>query len=115
MLIHVFTTLIALIFSLFSTAVISYVAMATPIGPWMEMTLGLLGTIIFQLFLSRAAVITRMHSLALVTAAGGIGAAVAMACAFSFPTLYFLDPNLFGLWLQQPLYFAALLAGLVIA
>lgn len=113
MYIALFTTLIAIIFSALSTAILAYVAMATPIGPWMEMTLVLIGTIIFQL--CRTSINARMHGLALATAAGGIGAAVAMACAFSFPTLYFLDPITFNIWISQPFYFAAILAGLVIA
>ena len=89
--------------------------MATPIGPWMEMTLVLMGTIIIKAVAHRMSVTARMHSLALATAAGGIGGAVAMACAFSFPTLYFLDPVLFNSWLAQPFYFCAFLAALVLS
>jgi len=113
MYIALFTALIAIIFSTLSTAILAYVAMATPIGPWMEMTLVLIGTIIFKLCCT--SLNARMQGLALATAAGGIGAAVAMACAFSFPTLYFLDPITFNSWISQPFYFAAILAGLVIA
>ncbi len=115
MIMYLLTTLIAVLFSILSTAVISYVAMATPIGPWMEMTLVLLGTIIFKVFAQRVAVTTQMRSLALATAAGGIGGAVATACAFSFPTLYFLDPALFNSWISSPFYFSAVLAALIIA
>ena len=112
---YLFTTSLAFLFSLFSTAVISYIAMATPIGPWMEMTLVLMGTIIIKAVAHRISITGQMHSLALATAAGGIGGAVAMACAFSFPTLYFLDPVLFNSWLSQPFYFCAFLAALVLA
>jgi hypothetical protein len=109
------TAVLALFFSLLATAIISYVAMATPIGPWMEMTLVLIGTIIFRFFTKKISAITQMHALAYATAAGGIGGAVAIACAFSFPTLYFLDPALFNSWMAKPFYFAAILAGLVLA
>ena len=112
---YLLTTFIAFLFSLFSTAVISYVAMATPIGPWMEMTLVLLGTIIFRSFMHRASTKIQMRSLAFTTAAGGIGGAVAMACAFSFPTLYFLDPQLFSSMMNNPFYFCSMMAALVIA
>ena len=115
MLMHLFTSLIAFLFSLFSTAVISYVAMATPIGPWMEMTLVLMGTIIFRALIRHVSATTQMRSLAFATASGGIGGSVAMACAFSFPTLYFLDPTLFNNWMNSPLYFCTILAALVIA
>lgn len=109
------TFFLALFFSLIATAIISYVAMATPIGPWMEMTLVLIGTIIFRFFTKKISATTQMHSLAFATAAGGISGSVAIACAFSFPTLYFLDPALFNAWMAKPLYFSAILAGLVVA
>ncbi len=109
------TLILALFFSVIATTIISYVAMATPIGPWMEMTLVLIGTIIFRFFSNKIAATTQMRALAFATAAGGIGGAVAMACAFSFPTLYFLDPALFNHWMAHPLYFSTILAGLVLA
>ena len=89
--------------------------MATPIGPWMEMTLVLVGTLLFRAFAHWITLKTQMRSLALATAAGGIGGAVAMACAFSYPTLYFLDPTLFASWMHTPLYFSTILAALVLA
>ena len=114
-LVRILPALLAILFSLIATAVISYVAMATPIGPWMEMTLVLIGTIIFRVCAHQIALATQMRSLAFATAAGGIGGAVAMACAFSFPTLYFLDPQLFNAWMVKPFYFSAILAGLILA
>ena len=114
-LVRIMPALLAILFSLIATSVISYIAMATPIGPWMEMTLVLIGTIIFRVCAHQIALATQMRSLAFATAAGGIGGAVAMACAFSFPTLYFLDPALFNAWMVKPFYFSAILAGLVLA
>ena len=114
MLIALFTVALAILFSLFSTAVISYVAMATPIGPWMEMTLVLIGTIILRVFAHRVSLNSQMRSIALATASGGIAGAVATACAFSFPTLYFLDASLFNTLMAHPFYFAALLCALVL-
>lgn len=114
MLVVFFTVLISLLFSIFSTIIISYVAMATPIGPWMEMTLVLLGTIMCKTILASLAQKKQTEFLALATAAGGIGGAVAMACAFSFPTLFFLNTPLFNSWVSAPIYFCVLLASLVI-
>lgn len=115
MLISLITGILSILFSLVSTVVISYIALATPIGPWMEMTLVLLGTLFFNTVMTKISAYQKIHALAFSTAAGGIAGAVAMACAFSFPTLYFLDPSLFASWMSNPLLFIALLASLVIA
>ena len=109
------TTIIALIFSLFATIIISYVALATAIGPWIEITLVLLGALIFRIIAQHISTVTRIQSIALATAAGGIGGALAMACAFSFPTLYFLDQAAWNTWMQNPFSFAALLMALCFA
>jgi hypothetical protein len=115
MIISIITIIVSILFSLLSTVVIGYIALATPIGPWMEMTLVLLGTLFFNLIFSKVSQAHKVQALAFSTAAGGIAGAVAMACAFSFPTLYFLDPNLFNTWMSNPFTFIALLAALVIA
>lgn len=115
MLISIMICIISILFSFLSTVVIGYIALATPIGPWMEMTLVLLGTLIFNLLFTKLSASNKVQALAFSTAAGGIAGAVAMACSFSFPTLYFLDPTLFNSWLANPILFIALLATLVIA
>jgi|GEM_PF-373010 len=100
------------LFSLFTTMVMSYISMATPIGPWMEATVVLLATLIFK-GIFRIAPTKQMATIGIVTAAGSLGGIIATACAFSFPTLFFLDKDLFDAWLAQPLYFATILGALV--
>jgi hypothetical protein len=104
---------IAIFFSILATTMMSYLCLAMPIGPWVEGTLVLLGIIIFRLVVRQAPSSYYTRAIGLSTAAGGIGGIAATAIAFSFPTLYFLDPNIFNTWLQHPLYFASILAGLV--
>lgn len=99
--------------SLIATTIMSYICMATPIGPWIETTIVLIGSIIVHIFFETAA--TRTKILGLSTAAAGMGGIIATACGFSFPTLFFLQPEIFNAWLNQPLYFCAVMAGLVIA
>ncbi len=101
-----------ILFSLFTTMVMSYISMATPIGPWMEATVVLLATLIFK-GIFRIAPTKQMAAIGIVTAAGSLGGIIATACAFSFPTLFFLDKDLFNAWLAQPLYFATILGVLV--
>lgn len=97
--------------SVLSTAVMSYISMATPIGPWIAPTLVLLAMLIFKLFHQH----NSAQSIALATCAGSIGGILATAFGFSFPTLYFLDPRLFNSWMSNPIYFGIVLAALALA
>ncbi len=111
---YVLAFVLAIFFTVLSTAIMSYLAMAVPIGPWIEATLVLIGTIICRSIL-RQSLYQMVTPLLLAVAAGGIGGIIATACAFSFPTLFFLDPILFDRWFSQPLYFSAIMGGLVLA
>lgn len=104
----IFTVALVILFSFFSTAVMSYISMATPIGPWIAPTITLLSLLIFKVF----AVKNPTRSLVLVTVASSIGGIVATACGFSYPTLFFLDPVLFNSWMESPRYFAMIMAGM---
>jgi uncharacterized oligopeptide transporter (OPT) family protein len=76
----------------------SYITLATPIGPWMGPTLALMGTVLLQAFGKR---ISRDQMLFAVIS-GSLGGILATALSFSFPTLYFLNPTLFNQWMSQP-------------
>lgn len=110
-----FTLSITLILSFFSTAIMSYISMATPIGPWIETTIVLAGMILYGAFRSWYTPQGRMHALGLTAAASGIGGILATACGFSFPTFYFLDKAAFCQLLATPWYFAFLLSMLALA
>src|SRR5260221_12700867 len=96
--------ILSIALSLFSTIVMSYVSLATPIGPWIAPTLVFIGLLISK-------VIARItnSSLSYAVSAGSIGGILATACAFSFPTIYFLDPALFNTWMSSPLFFSVML------
>ncbi len=101
-----FTIGIAVLLSFFSTAIMTYIAMATPIGPWIETTLVLSGMLIFYLLNRFYTESGKMKALGLTTAAGGIGGILATACGFSFPTLFFIDNPAFCDLMAHPLQFA---------
>jgi len=82
----------------------SYVALATPIGPWIAPTLVFIALLFSKLFFRMSAT-----GIAHAVSAGSIGGIVATACAFSFPTIYFLDSVTFNTWMQSPLFFSGLL------
>lgn len=108
---NIVALLLTIVLSIFSTGVMSYIAMATPIGPWIAPTLVLVGSILLRMILYRKSETTLM----LATAGGSLGGIIATACGFSFPTLYFLDPTLFNSWVADPLYFAGIVTWLTLA
>jgi OPT oligopeptide transporter protein len=100
--------LVAVILVFFSTAVMSYVSMATPIGPWIAPTLVLFAYVLLKLLRTQPTT-TKMIGLISLSSIGGI---LATACGFSFPALYFLDTVLFNEWLSKPWYFVSMLSSL---
>jgi len=102
---------LSIIFSIFSTVVMSYISMATPIGPWIAPTIALLAMLLLKLFSIKH---NNVERVGLITTAGSIGGILATGMGFSFPTLYFVDPILFNEWLASPLYFVGILAALSI-
>lgn len=105
------TVLLSLFLSFFSTTVMSYISMATPIGPWIAPTLVLLLLVISK-FLRKTLL---KEEIVLPVVAGSVGGIMATACGFSFPTLYFLNPILFNEWLLHPFFFSVTLSFLTLS
>lgn len=101
---NIISITISIALSLFSTIVMSYVSLATPIGPWIAPTL-----VFIVLLVSKLLIGISSTSMSYMVSAGSMGGILATACAFSFPTIYFLDPSLFDIWMGSPLFFCALL------
>ena len=58
-----------IVFAIISTAILSYISMAVMIGPWIELTIILLASLLFNIMLARfVAQKVRTNSIALVTA-----------------------------------------------
>lgn len=103
-----FAVMLGALLSVLSTAVMSYISMATPIGPWIAPTLAL-----FTMIIARG--VPRFFSItdsALSVISASIGGILATACGFSFPALYFLQKPLFESWLSKPFFFMGILSGL---
>lgn len=103
--------LIASLLSIFSTTVMSYIALAASIGPWIETTLVLVSMFVFQMVIRGRSKINYVESVGLTTAAGGVGGILATGLAFSLPTLYFLSPDIFNSWLERPIFFAVVVSS----
>ena len=118
MCVRILTIIVAVLLSLFSTVVMSYISMAIPIGPWIAPTLALLAIIIFGIFCPSTKLRTdgKKHNcsqqVALATVAGSVGGILATALGFYFTTLYFLDVDLFTSWLENPMYFIFVVSGI---
>lgn len=104
----------SIMFSVFATAIMSYVSMATPIGPWVELITVLAATLFFRLVCGYVASERLKNAVGLTTAAAGIAGIVATVCGFTVPTLHFLDPELFRTWLAHPLDFTAIIGGCIL-
>lgn len=100
---------LSVLLSIFSTAVMSYIAMATPIGPWIDSTLVLIAMLAFRLLRYKKNI---SEQVALVTCAGAVGGILATAMGFTFPTLYFIDPDLFASWMARPWFFCCVVTAL---
>ena len=103
---------VAFLLSLVSTAIMSYISMATPIGPWIDTTLVLCSMLVFAVVGRSLTQAAYTSCVGLPTIAGGIGGIMATGAGFSVPTLYFVDRVLFDSWLQKPFYFAAIISSL---
>ncbi len=99
---------LATFFSIFSTTVMSYITLATPIGPWMGPTLALIGVVLLQSFGS----FLSKKNMLLAVISGSIGGILATALCFAFPCFYFLDPSLFNAWIAHPVKAVGALAAL---
>jgi hypothetical protein len=111
---NLFSFIVTLTLVLFSTGVMSFISMATPIGPWIQPTVVLISIMIFSIFYRN-----NHHNIALTVIGSSIGGILATALGFSFPTLYFLDAPFFNNLMQNPVEFSlticflALTAGLL--
>ncbi|HLB93700.1 MAG TPA: hypothetical protein VJJ81_00460, partial [Candidatus Babeliales bacterium] len=105
--------LVSLILSIFAICVMSYVALATAIGPWIDPTLVLCATLLIRFIFRQTT--ANSSNIALAVISSSIGGILATALGFSFPTLYFLDPVIFKAWMRDPLYFSLIVSSLCLA
>lgn len=119
---NILALLLIVILSTFSVGVMSYVAMATPLGPWIEPTIVLCATLLLRflsLFGMRCFCLSenreqRMRLIVLIVAGSSVGGIIATAMGFSFPALYFLDQTLFLNLMKKPFYFWFATSGLAL-
>jgi hypothetical protein len=104
------TYLLSILFALFSSIVMTYLTIATPIGPWMGPTLALFSLAFFSCVKDKSA--SRMI---LPVLAGSVGGIIATAVGFSYGTIFFVDKDYFNALQQQPIQFFVALFSLIAA
>ena len=107
---NLFIIIPSIVFAIFSTGILSYVSMATMIGPWIAPTLVLMSGIIFKFRIDFRTKKQKNKEIALIQTAGSVGGIIGMGVGFSLPTLYFLDPVLFNNWISKPFSFCFIIA-----
>jgi hypothetical protein len=113
---HALTILVAIIFSIFSTSILSYISLATPIGPWIAPTLAAM-VLVFTGSLGRLVHIRSKMAKEIVvysTIAGSVGGILASALCWTLPTIYFICPQIWTTWVKSPGFFIAVTSMLVL-
>ncbi|MFH1643724.1 MAG: OPT/YSL family transporter [bacterium] len=100
----------SILFSLFSSAVLSYIAMSTMVGPWIAPVLVLIGGLILRFRKIHESQGKINQDIALMQTAGSVGGLIAVGIGFTLPTLFFLDPVSFNNWIKNPFYFCGFIA-----
>lgn len=109
-------TLILLLATVFasglSSAIMLYIALATPMGPWIETTVALI--LLLPLKIVYANVQQQLIVATPLVAAAGVAGIIATATAFSLPAIGFIDPTFFPMLIDRWLFSCALIGGLIV-
>ncbi|MFH1461540.1 MAG: OPT/YSL family transporter [bacterium] len=110
-----FVIIPGIFFAILAAAILSYISMATMVGPWIAPAVVLASSIILRL---RRKIVDKSQvnkELAIIQTVGSVGGIIGVGIGFSLPTLYFLDSNLFNNLISNPLKFSFFIAFLCIA
>lgn len=110
-----FVLFLGIIFTILSGAILSYISMATMIGPWIAPAIVLASSLIFKLKHNNTDKIQQNKALSIIQTIGSVGGIIGVAIGFSLPTLYFLDQNAFNLLTQNAFSFAGMIFVLCLA
>lgn len=96
-----------LLFSIFATVILSYISIATMVGPWIAPTIVLICHILLAGIRNGKEKTAKLVSIQAIGAGGGI---IATGIGFAFPMLYFLDPITFNALMANPWHFCLFLS-----
>jgi|GEM_PF-2682160 len=96
--------ILTLFLTIFSTAALLYISLATGLGPWIAPILVVLV----------GGMIRDTRRALLLTISASLGGAIATGIGFSITTIFFLEPALWQQWMESPLVFCGVLCGAVL-
>lgn len=107
--------LLGCVFTILSILILSYISVATILGPWIAPTI-----VLFSIGISKILSEMRQKSLSLqdivkiqaIAAGGGI---IATAVGFSLPIIFFLENETFIHWINHPFYFCGMIGIICLA
>lgn len=107
--------LFGIFFTVISILILSYVSIATILGPWIAPTI-----ILFSVGISGMLSKLKQKSFSLqdlikiqaIAAGGGI---IATGVGFSLPIIFFLEPKIFDQWMHAPFYFCCMVGCICLA
>lgn len=107
-----FLCFLSIILSFFSVCMMSYIAMAVIMAPWVAPVVAVV-IMVFALQFIRAEWFKKYVIISI--AAGSVGGMVGMCLGLTWPSLYFLHEDMFLLWMKTPWKFAGRVALLVLS
>ncbi|MFH0898972.1 MAG: hypothetical protein V1855_05310 [bacterium] len=110
-----FTISIGILFTILSTAILSYISLATMLGPWIAPFLILLSNLLVSLRFKKKSPLTIKQEIISIQAIAAGGGIIAVGIGFAVPVLYFLDKQAFICWLQDPYRFCWLIMAVCIS
>lgn len=104
-----FTIFFGCLLTVLSAAILSYISIATMVGPWIAPTLVLMIGIILKLRKgsSKPSLVQQTILIQAIAAGGG---AIATGIGFALPALYFLDPATFTRWVNDHSHFYTIIS-----
>lgn len=107
-----FAMLASIVSSIFSTAMMGYLAMSTELGPWIAPIFIVVVMVFVRSFLYEKMV--SKYVISIVTSAS-LGGMIGMCLGLSFPSFFFMHQKIFKVWLQSPIYFSLVVIAFIIA
>jgi uncharacterized oligopeptide transporter (OPT) family protein len=101
--------LLGIFFTVVSVLILSYVSIATILGPWIAPTIILFSTVISSLLLRIRQKSFSLQDLVKIQAIAAGGGIIATGVGFSLPIIFFLEPEVFDQWMKAPGYFCCML------